>query len=283
VIAHLRAHERARRPKPGKVASNQWLQRFVQVKLDELWSPEQISLHLRQRFPDQPERNACPETIYQALYRPGDGIPRALTRKLRTGRPLRRRQRRPDRRTTRFVAAMRSIHDRPIEALDRQQPGHWEGDLIIGTKNHSAIGTIVERTSRYTLLVHLSGDKSADSVTTGVIKALRRLPQHMRLTLAWDRGMEMAEHARISTALRMPVFFCDPASPWQRGTNENTNGLLRQYLPKGTDLSVHSPADLRRIQKELNNRPRKSLGGRTPAEVFTNLSATIDPLRCDDR
>jgi len=140
VIAHLRAHERARRPKPGKVESNQWLRRFVQGKLDELWSPEQISLHLRQSFPNQSDRNACPETIYQALYRPGDGIPRALTRKLRTGRPLRRRQRRPDRRTTRFVAAMRSIHDRPIEVMDRQQPGHWEGDLIIGTKNRSAIG-----------------------------------------------------------------------------------------------------------------------------------------------
>jgi hypothetical protein len=128
---------------------------------------------------------------------------------------------------------MRSIHDRPIEVMDRQQPGHWEGDLIIGTKNQSAIGTLVERTSRHALLVHLHDDKSADSVTTGIIKALRGLPEHMRLSLTWDRGMEMAEHARISTALHTPVFFCDPASPWQRGTDENTNGLLRQYLPKG--------------------------------------------------
>ena len=283
VIAYLRAHERARRPKPGKVASSRWLQRFVQARLDECWSPEQISLHLRRHFPGQPARNACPETIYQALYRPGEGIPRALTRKLRTGRPLRRRQRRPDRRTTRFVAAMRSIHDRPIEVQDRQQPGHWEGDLIIGTKNRSGIGTIVERTSRYTLLVHLSDNKSAAAVTAGVVKTLRRLPEHMRISLTWDRGMEMADYADISSALGMPVFFCDPASPWQRGTNENTNGLLRQYFPKGTDLSVHTPSDLRRIQKELNNRPRKSLSGRTPYEVFTELSATIDPLRCDDR
>jgi IS30 family transposase len=177
---------------------------------------------------------------------------------------------------------MRSIHDRPVQAQDRHQPGHWEGDLIIGTKNRSGIGTMVERTSRYTLLVHLGDDKSADSVSNGVIKALRRLPEHMRRSLTWDRGMEMAEHARISTALHMPVFFCDPASPWQRGTNENTNGLLRQYLPRGTDLSTHTPSDLHNIQKALNNRPRKSLGGRTPTTVFTELSATIDPLRCDD-
>ena len=135
VIAHLRAHERARRPKQGRVKTNQWLRRFVQGKLDELWSPGQISLHLRQNFPIQSDRNACPVTTYQALYRPGDGIPRALTRKLRTGRPLRRRQRRPDRRTTRFVAAMRSSLDPPIEVMDRQQSGHWEGDLIIGTNN----------------------------------------------------------------------------------------------------------------------------------------------------
>jgi IS30 family transposase len=178
---------------------------------------------------------------------------------------------------------MRTSHDRAPEALDRTEPGHWEGDLIVGTQNRSAIGTLVERTSRYTILVHVPDDKTAETVTAGVVKALRRVPSRMRRSLAWDRGTEMADHEAISQATGVPVSFCDPGSPWQRPTNENTNGLLRQYFPKGTDLSVHTPQDLRRVQHEMNNRPRKSLRGRTPAQVFAELSELLTRERCDDR
>ena len=178
---------------------------------------------------------------------------------------------------------MRTIHQRGQEVLDRQQPGHWEGDLIVGSRNQSAIGTLVERTSRFTVLVHIPDDKTAGTVTAGIVQAMRQIPRPMRRSLTWDRGTEMAEHDAITQATGLSIYFCDPASPWQRATNENTNGLLRQYFPKGTDLSVHSPADLRRVQRELNNRPRKSLHGRTPAEVFASLAADLTPDRCDDR
>lgn len=283
-LAHLRARERARRPKLGKIERSPWLTKVLQAKLAEHWSPEQIHLHLRRQHALDPDRTVCVETIYQALYRLTDGgLSRSLTRRLRTGRPLRRRQRRVDQRSPRFGTAMRTIHDRRIEALDRNEPGHWEGDLIVGTQNRSAIGTLVERTSRFTILVHLPDDKTSGTVTAGVVKALRRIPGHMRRSLAWDRGTEMSEHEAISRATGVPIYFCDPGSPWQRPTNENTNGLLRQYFPKGTDLSVHSPADLRRVQRELNNRPRKSLGGQTPAQVFADVSALLTPERCDDR
>lgn len=178
---------------------------------------------------------------------------------------------------------MRSIHDRPDGAWSPSEPGHWEGDQIVGSQNRSAIGTLVERTSRYTILVHVPDDKTAATVTVGVVKALRRLTVRMRRSLASYRGSEIADHEAISHATGVPVFFCDPGSPWQRPTNENTNRLLRQYFPKGTDLSVHTPKDVRRVQRELNNRPRKSLGGRTPAEVFAELSALSTPQRSDDR
>ena len=284
VLAHLRAHERAKRPKLGKIASSPWLAKTIQAKLAQHWSPEQIHLHLRAQHGTDPARTVCVESIYQALYRPTeDGLSRSLTRRLRTGRTLRRRQRRADRRSPRFGTAMRTIRDRAPEALDRTEPGHWEGDLIVGTQNRSAIGTLVERTSRFTILVHIPDDKTAETVTAGVVRALRRVPSPMRRSLAWDRGTEMADHEAISQATGVLVFFCDPGSPWQRPTNENTNGLLRQYFPKGTDLAVHTPQDLRRVQRELNQRPRKSLGGRTPAQVFAELSALLTPQRCDDR
>ena len=284
VKAHLRAHERAKRLKRGKIEQSPWLTAFIQDKLNLRWSPEQIHLHLRRHHSEHPDRQVCVESIYQGLYRPTEGgIPRALTRQLRTGRPLRRRQRRPDQRTRRFLAAMRSIHDRPVSAGDRVEPGHWEGDLIVGSGGRSAIGTLVERTSRKTLLVHLPDDRTAGTVTAAIITSMRRIPEHMRRSLTWDQGSEMAEHDAISQALGMPIYFCDPASPWQRGTNENTNGLLRQYFPKGTDLSLQSPADLRRVEKEINTRPRKALDGRTSREVFDDLTAILDPHRCDDR
>ena len=284
VMAHLRASERAKRPKVGKIESSRWLTREIQGKLAQHWSPEQIHLHLRRRHGGDPARTVCVETIYQALYRPTEGgLSRSLTRKLRTGRSLRRRQRRIDRRSPRFAAAMRTIHERGEEVLDRQQPGHWEGDSIVGSRNRSAIGTLVERTSRFTVLVHIPDDKTASTVTAGIAQAMRQIPRPMRRSLTWDRGTEMAEHEAITQATGLSIYFCDPASPWQGATNENTNGLLRQYFPKGTDLSIHSPADLRRVQRELNNRPRKSLNVKTPAELFASLAADLNPDRCDDR
>jgi IS30 family transposase len=241
VVAHVRARERAKTPKKGKIESSPWLHRFIQARPAGHGSPEQIHLHPR------------------------------------------RRQRQPDRRTRRFVEAMRSIHDQPVEALDREEPGHWAGDLIVGAGNRSAIGTLVEQTTRVTRLVHLDGDHTAPTVTAAVVRTLRSIPEQIRRSLTWDQGSEMAEHPAIRQATGMDVFFCDPGSPWQRPSNENTNGLLRQHFPKGTDLSRHSAADLRRVEKELNNRPRKSLDGRTPTEVVAELSARLDPLRCDDR
>jgi IS30 family transposase len=192
---------------------------------------------------------------------------------------MRRQQRRPDRRTRRFVAAIRSIHERPLAAVDRREPGHWEGDLIVGESTRSAIATLVERSSRLTLLVHLDGDHRADTVAAALTKRLRRLPAPMRKSLTWDQGSEMAGHDTVRIATGIPIFFCDAGSPWQRPSNENTNGLLttpllRQYFPKGTDLSRHTPADLRRVERELNNRPRKTLDDRLPAEVFAELSAS---------
>lgn len=284
VMAHLRAHERARRPKAGKIEQSTWLRSFIQDRLNRRWSPEQIHLHLRRHHGADPSRQVSVETIYQCLYRPReDGLSRALTRQLRTGRSMRRRQRRVGHRARRFLAAMLAIHDRPLQAQDRSQPGHWEGAVIIGAGGQSSIGTLVERTSRKTKLVHLSVDRTAATVTPAIIKSLRTIPSHMRRSLTWDQGTEMAEHDLITHALGMPVYFCDPASPWQRATNENTNGLLRQYFPKGTDLSAYTPADLRRVEREINSRPRKTLEGRTADEVFNEFTAILNPHRCDDR
>ncbi len=268
-LAHARARERARRPKPARLASDVELKAAVSEKLDLEWSPEQIATHLRDTFPQRPSWHICPETIYQALYVPGrGGLSRNLTRKLRTGRSMRKSRRRRDARRVRFAVPGASISSRPHEVLLRTRPGHWEGDLIVGRNNRSAIGTLVERHSRYTRLVHLPDGHDADDMYKSLSRVLQSLPTSLRITLTWDQGGEMARHAELAQLLSGGIFFADPGSPWQRPTNENTNGLLRQYFPKGTDLSLHDEAKLRFVEERLNNRPRKNLAWSTPAALL---------------
>ncbi len=271
MTAQVRAEERARRPKPAKLAANGGLRAAVQGKLTEKWSPEQVSAWLRREFPDRGEMRVSPETIYQALYVQGRGaLRRELAACLRTGRALRRPRRRTDERRGR-IPGMVSISERPAEAADRAVPGHWEGDLIEGKGGRSQIGTLVERTTRFTMLVPLPGGKGAPAVADALIPVIAGLPDAVRRSLTWDQGKEMSQHARIAVAADCEIYFCDPHSPWQRGSNENTNGLLRQYFPKGTDLSAHSPQHLRDVADELNGRPRKTLGWKTPAEAMAGL------------
>ena len=273
--AHARAMERRPRPKTGKIGANGALRDFIQDHLDLRWSPEQISRALRARFPDNAEMRVAHETIYQALYVQGRGeLRRELTTALRTGRVRRKPRRQAQQRTPRFATPMVMISERPAEVEDRAVPGHWEGDLIIGKDGASAIGTLVERATRYVLLVHLPGGRSAEAVRDALIDTVQTLPAHLRRSLTWDQGAEMAAHGAFSLATDIPVFFCDPASPWQRGSNENTNGLLRQYFPKGTDLSLHDREHLAAVAAELNGRPRKTLGWETPAERLTKLLTT---------
>jgi IS30 family transposase len=270
--AQRRAAERRARPKTGKIAVNPQLRKAVAAGLARRWSPEQISRRLRRQFPSCPEMHVTHETIYQALYVQGRGeLRRELARCLRTGRAMRKPHRRPDQRRSRFQAPMLMISERPAEAADRAVPGHWEGDLIIGANNQSAIATLVERSTRYVLLAHLPNGHAAEEVRDGLVKVIKTLPAHLRRSLTWDQGCEMGAHHLISMATDMPIYFCDPASPWQRGSNENTNGLLRQYFPKGTDLSRHSAANLATVAAELNGRPRKTLGWETPAERLAAL------------
>jgi IS30 family transposase len=270
--AQRRAEARRARPKGGKIAASPRLREAVQDGLEKEWSPEQVARRLRRDFPDDPEMHVSHETIYQALYVQGRGeLRRELTRALRTGRAVRKPQRRPDQRRSRFVQPMVMLSDRPAEAAARAVPGHWEGDLIMGAARASAVGTLVERTTRFTMLVHLPNRHDAATVADGIVATISALPAQLRRSLAWDQGTEMAQHHRITVAAELPVYFCDPGSPWQRGTNENTNGLLRQYLPKGTDLSIHSAEDLVAIADRLNGRPRKSLGWDTPAEALAKL------------
>jgi IS30 family transposase len=271
--AHRAAARRRPRPKTAKLVANRQLAGWIQDKLTLRWSPQQIAARLRCDFPDQPEMRVCPETIYQALYlQARGGLRREIATALRTGRTRRKPQRDPAARRPRFADSMLMISDRPAEVADRAIPGHWEGDLIIGADGASAIGTLVERTTRYLLLVHLpDGDRTAETVRDQLIPTITTLPSHLRRSLTWDQGSEMAAHRTFSIATDMPVYFCDPASPWQRGSNENTNGLLRQYFPKGTDLSVHTPDDLINVAIELNGRPRETLDWRTPAEALRDL------------
>lgn len=273
--AQARADARRPRPKKGKIAANLELEQAVRAGLEREWSPEQISNLLRLAHPDRPEMHVSHETIYQALYVQGRGeLRRELTRALRTGRTVRKPHRRPDQRQPRFTSPMVMISDRPAEADDRAVPGHWEGDLIIGAGNQSQIGTLVERASRYVLLVPLPGSRDAQTVAASLTTTMRTLPAELRRSLTWDQGAEMADHQQFSLATDLPVYFCDPHSPWQRGSNENTNGLLRQYFPKGTDLSVHTPQHLAAIAARLNSRPRKTLGWETPAQRLAKLLAT---------
>lgn len=270
--AQTRAETRRQRPKTGKLAANPELRQAVQDGLDRRWSPEQIVRRLRRDFPDRPEMHVTHETIYQALYvQARGGLRRELTQALRTGRATRRPHRQPGQRQPRFTAPMVMISDRPAEAADRAVPGHWEGDLIIGKDNASAIGTLVERATRYVLLVHLGRGRTAEHVRDALLATIATLPAHLKRSLTWDQGTEMALHHQFSAAADMPVYFCDPHSPWQRGSNENTNGLLRQYFPKGTDLAAHSPEHLAAVAAELNGRPRKTLGWDNPAERLAKL------------
>jgi IS30 family transposase len=313
--AQWHADRRARRPKPAKLAVDEELRGYVQDRLAGVvqrpngtavagpqvpwagrrhgrrtdrrwaraWSPEQISNRLRLEFPDDPSMRVSHEAIYQSLYVQGRGaLRRELTACLRTGRALRVPRARA-RRGKSFVTDEVLISQRPPEAADRAVPGHWEGDLILGLAS-SAIGTLVERSSRFTMLLHLpplegrGGPRAkngpaltghgAEAVRDAVTEAIGTLPEQLRRSLTWDQGAEMAHHAQLRIATGLEVYFCDPQSPWQRGTNENTNGLLRQYFPKGTDLRRHNAEDLAAVAAALNTRPRKTLGWRTPAEVL---------------
>ena len=261
LAAQSRADARRPRPKPGQIGQNSELRDFIQHHLERRWSPEQICQVLRARFPSRPEMHVTHETVYQALYARGRGeLRRELTIALRTGRTMRRPHRQSYRRRPRMSNDMVMISERPAEAADRAIPGHWEGDLIIGKAHKSAIGTLVERSSRFVALVHLPNGRQPVHVRDALIQTASTLPAQLRRSLTWDQGSEMALHKQFSTATDIPVFFCHPGSPWQRGSNENTNGLLRQYFPKGTDLSRHSREQLDAVAAELNNRPRKTLG-----------------------
>src|SRR3954470_4245893 len=315
-VAQWKAELVARRPKPAKLASNRALCDYVQQRLAgqvrcpdgtavsgptvkawkgrgrphradrrwaQAWSPEQISARLKVDFPDDPSMRISHEAIYQSLFVQGRGaLARELTACLRTGRALRVPRARVGQRRKGFISEEVMISQRPAEADDRAVPGHWEGDLIIGT-GRSAIGTLVERTSRFTMLLHLPAPEGAgprlkhgpavtgagaEQVRDAIAAQLGELPEHLRRSLTWDQGGELAQHARLKIDTGLQIYFCDPQSPWQRGTNENTNGLLRQYFPHGTDLARHGPDDLAAVADALNSRPRKTLGWRTPAEVL---------------
>jgi IS30 family transposase len=266
--AQARAEERTRRPRPSKLAQDGPLREYVAKGLDDGASPEQISHRLRAEFPDDEGMRVSHETIYQAVYvQARGGLRREVERALRRG-GTRRRPRREDGRRRARVLDMTSIRERPAEVESRTAPGDWEGDLIIGKDSGSAVATVVGRTTRFTMLGHLGDDHTAETVRQALEPLFEALPEALRRSLTWDQGIEMATHKRFTEDTRVRVFFCDPHSPWQRGTNENTNGLLRQYLPKGTDLSVHSPDDLAEIAARLNRRPRRVLNWLTPAEAF---------------
>jgi IS30 family transposase len=315
--AQWHADRRARRPKPAKLVTNEKLRRYVQERLagtimtpegssvagpavtwigrrhgrrkdrrwGSAWSPEQIAKRLPLDFPDDPAMRISHETIHQSLYIQGRGaLRRELTACLRTGRALRVPRARTRGRGKSFVRPEIMISERPAEAEDRAVPGHWEGDLILGLES-SAIGTLVERTTRYLMLLHLPrlddhgegprvkngpalAGHGAEAVRDAIATQVLTLPEQLRRSLTWDQGSEMAEHAKLRIDTGLAIYFCDPHSPWQRGSNENTNGLLRQYFPNGTDLSRHGPDDLAAVALALNSRPRKTLGWRTPAEAL---------------
>jgi IS30 family transposase len=320
--AQWHADRRAERPKPAKLVVNPELRRYVQDRLSgaverpdgaavagpevrwvgrrhgrrkdrrwaKSWSPEQISHRLRLEFPDDEQMRVSHEAIYQSLYVQGRGaLRRELTACLRTGRALRVPRARVRGRGKHFVTDEILISERPAEAADRAVPGHWEGDLIIGLDS-SAIGTLVERSSRFAMLLHLppmdghDGPRAKNgpalaghgalAVRDAIAEAITTLPEQLRRSLTWDQGTEMSQHAQLRIDTGLPIYFCDPHSPWQRGTNENSNGLLRQYFPKGTDLARHSAEDLAAVAATLNGRPRKTLGWRTPAEALNEYLLT---------
>jgi transposase, IS30 family len=269
------AWDRGRRPKTGKLAENRALARIVAGKLQRQWSPEQIAGWLKRTYPDDTSRQVSPETIYRSLFIQARGaLKKELVEHLRRTRVMRRSRHHTQKtddhgRITDTV----SISERPANVADRAVPGHWEGDLMFGSKN-SQIATLVERHTRYAMLVKVTG-KDTETVINALIKHARKLPEELYKSLTWDRGKEMAEHKRFTLATDIQVYFCDPQNPWQRGSNENTNGLLRQYFPKGTDLSGYSQAQLNAVARRLNERPRKTLNYETPAERFHQSVASI--------
>lgn len=270
-MAQIFATDRASRPKPAKLACNPVLRARVEADLARRRSPEQISGRLRRDFPDQPEMQVSAETIYQSLYVQSRGALRQeLTRYLRTGRALRYPFRKNGQRKNR-IPNMVNIAERPAEASDRAIPGSWEGDLIIGAGNRSAIGTLVERSSNYTVLVALPEGYGPELLAPALARKIQRLPEDFRRALTWDQGIEMRDWERVRIDTGIQIYFCDPKSPWQRGINENTNGLLRQYFPKGTELAGFTEEHLDAVAAELNDRPRKRLEFQTPIEVIGDI------------
>lgn len=273
VPAHERAHRLARRPKVRKLVSSPELRVRVARDLEKLWSPQQIARRLRVEFGDDHRMRISHETIYKTLYVQGRGeLRRELARCLRTGRAQRVRRSRLEKRG--HIPDMVMISERPAEVEDRAVPGHWEGDLLMGKNGKSAIGTLVERSTRFTMLFPLREGRTAEQVRIQMTKTITTLPEALRRTLTWDQGREMVQHIRFRVDTGIDVYFCDPHSPWQRGSNENTNGLLRQYFPKGIDLSKVTDAQLQVAADGLNGRPRETLGWFTPAEKLAELVAS---------
>ena len=260
------------RPKSRRLDDNPALRAEVLRRLKQRHSPEQIAGRLREDFPDDPEMWVSHETIYQAMFvQPRGELARLVKTALRTGRTRRKPQGRKETDNRGKLRDMVNISERPAEADDRAIPGHWEGDLILGAHGTTAIGTLVERTTGFVMLLHLPGDHTAATLADAITAKIPDIPEILRRSLTWDQGSEMALHTQITEATGLPIYFCDPHSPWQRGTSENTNGLLRQYFPKGTDLSFHGPGILDNVAAELNARPRKRHGWRTPAEELNRL------------
>ena len=268
------AWDRAHRPKPCKLAQHPMLKRIVASKLKMNWSPKQIDGWLKRQYPDDENRHVSHETIYRSLFIQARGVlKKELLQYLRSQRAIRRsRQHSMKNEGLGKISNAVSIRERPASVEDRAVPGHWEGDLIAGSHN-SYIATLVERHTRYVMLARVTS-KDTETVISALIKHAKKLPTELYKSLTWDRGKEMADHQRFSLATNIDVYFCDPQSPWQRGSNENTNRLLRQYFPKGTDLSVHSQATLNKVARQLNERPRETLGFETPAERFNACVAS---------
>lgn len=267
------AWDRAHRPKVCKLAQNRALAQIVTSKLQALWSPEQIAGWLKHTYPCHREYHVSHETIYRSLFIQARGaLKKELLEHLRRTRGMRR-SRHHTQKTDNHgrITDTVSISERPAEAEDRAVPGHWEGDLLFGSGN-TQIATLVERQSRYVMLMKVAS-KDTETVINALIKNARKLPQELYKSLTWDRGKEMADHKRFTLATNIQVYFCDPQNPWQRGSNENTNGLLRQYFPKGTDISVYSQTKLNAVARQLNERPRKTLGFETPADIFNQAVA----------
>jgi transposase, IS30 family len=273
--ADRRADDRACRPKPTKLSQSPGLVAYVENGLELHWSPEQISSRIIDEFPDDPEMRVSPETIYQELFVQGRGsLRKELAKCLRSGRARRRPRTRRNGGEGKIIDKV-MISERPAEVEDRAVPGHWEGDLIVGKDGRSAIGTLVERSTRFVMLLHLDGDHSAETVRDAMAAKILTLHEALRRSITWDQGTEMAQHAQFTIDTGVQIYFCDPHAPWQRGSNENTNGLLRQYFPKGTDLSIYTEAELDAVADQLNGRPRKTLNWKTPSETLNQTLVAL--------